>query len=309
MKVLIIGGTGLIGPSVMQELYAAFKNVQISTITRSGKSLFTEQSFKANRSDESQMAKILTEATPDILIDMIPFTAQDTTTTAKQILQTMPDLPVIAISSIDVYAAYAKLHRTEDINYQPCPITEDMALRQTLGAEGDKYDKLNVERIYQQTLKNVTIVRLPATYGWPDTSRIASHLDPMLAGEKSISMPKTLANWKFSRCLNKNAAHAIFKVVEANQKGHHTYNVAEKTPHTEQGWCQKIAHLCGWNGQIILSDDPGNAPDFKQDLYVSTKKIRTELSFSEKYDPDHGLADTIKLYAEKRFPTDYKQSY
>lgn len=309
MKVLIIGGTGLIGPSVMQELYAAFKNVQISTITRSGKSLFTEQSFKANRSDESQMAKILAETTPDILIDMIPFTAQDTTITAKQILQTMPDLPVIAISSIDVYAAYAKLHRTEDIDYQPCPITEDMALRQTLGAEGVKYNKLNVERIYQQTLKNVTILRLPATYGWPDTSRIAAHLDPMLAGEKSMSMPKTLANWKFSRCLNKNAAHAIFKVVEANQKGQHIYNVAEETLYTEHSWCQKIACLCGWNGQVILSDDPGNTPDFKQDLYVSTHKIRAELGFSEKYDPDHGLTDTIKLYAEKRFPTAYKQSY
>lgn len=309
MKALLIGGTGLVGPNVIQEISAGFAGAQISTITRSGKSLFAEASFKADRNDGEAFAAILAETKPDILIDMIPFTAQDAHTTANIVKKMMPTLPVIALSSIDIYAAYAKLHNTENIGYQNCPITETMTLRQKPGAEGAKYDKLNVEKIYRETLQNITILRLPATYGWPDTSRISSYLDPILADEKSITITKTMANWKFSRCLNKNAAHAIFKSIEASQLGLHIYNIAEEAPYSEREWCQKIARLCGWNGEIIIAGNDEDLIDFKQDFYVSSQKIRTELGFTEKYDPDAGLADTIRLYVQQRFQTPYKKSY
>lgn len=309
MKALIIGGTGLVGPNVIQEITAGFADAQISTITRSGKSLFAEHSFKADRNDCEQFTNILAQTKPDVLIDMIPFTAEDATTTANIVKKMVPTLPVIALSSIDIYAAYAKLHSTEDIDYQHCPITETMTLRQKLSVEGTKYDKLNVERIYCETLQNVTILRLPATYGWPDTSRITPYLDPMLAGEKSITITKTMADWKFSRCLNKNAAYAIFKTIAANQHGQHIYNTAEETTYSELEWCQKIARHCGWNGKIIIAAGTADPIDFKQDFHVSSQKIRTELGYTDKYDPNEGLADTIRLYAQKRFQIPYEKSY
>lgn len=309
MRVLIIGGTGLIGPSLIQEISAGFPKAQIFTVTRSGKSFFTEHSLKADRSQAAKMETVIKNVAPDILIDMVPFTAENAALTATQVRKINPDLPVIALSSIDVYAAYAKLHGTEEIDYQPCPINETMALRQNLGVEGKAYDKLDVERIYRETLENVTILRLPATYGWPDSSRIAHFLDPMLDRQRTITMSPKRANWKFSRCLNKNAAHAIFLSLEAEQKGLHIYNVAEETPHTEQDWCRKIAKYCCWYGKIGLIDDPAETLDFDQDFFVSTDKIRTELGYTEKYDPDEGLADTIRLYAHQRFQTPYKPSY
>lgn len=310
MKVLIIGGTGLIGPYVMQEIYSSFQAAEIITVTRNGRQYLTERTFKADRNDVAEMERIIKETSPDWIIDMIPFTLEDAQNISSLISRINLDMPIIAISSIDIYSAYAKIHGTEDVDYQQCPISEDMALRKTLGAEGKKYDKLNVERIYLETLPNVTILRLPATYGWPDRRRVDYYLDPMLNGEDEIKIPRQRAGWKFSRCLHKNAAYAILKVLEANQEGHHIYNVAEEEAYTDLEWCKKIAAVCGWQGRITVYDDNNlEDVDLKQDFYVSTKKIRDEIGFTEKYSPDEGLAEAIKLYAYNRFNTPYKQCY
>lgn len=309
MKILIIGGTGLVGPYLMHEIYSSLKGAEIFTVTRSGRKYLTENTFKADRSDTDEMENIIKDVSPDCVIDMIPFTVEDAHNTSSLICAFNPNISFIAISSIDIYSAYAKLHGTEDVSYQQCPIEENMTLRQTLGAEGEKYDKLNVERIYLETLPNVTILRLPATYGWPDKRRIDYYLDPMLDGDDEIEISSKRANWKFSRCLHKNAAYAIFKAIEAKQKGHHIYNVAEKTAYSELEWCQKIARLCGWQGHINISDNKIEKIDLDQNFYVSTKKIRDEIGFTEKYSPDEGLAEAIKLYAYNRFNTPYKQCY
>lgn len=308
MRISIIGGTGLVGPYLLQEIFANIDNAQISTLTRSGQPYFTETAFQGDRQNPAHLKHVLDKAAPDILIDMVPFTCGNAEITANIINNQNQSLPVIAISSIDVYAAYAKIHKTENVDYQNCPLTEDMTLREELGPEGESYNKLDVEKIYLDSLENVTLMRLPATYGWPDTRRIANYLDPMLAGQDQIEIPKQRAHWKFSRCLHKNAAYAIFMALQAAQTGQHIYNVAEAEALTEQEWCQKIAAFCGWQGQIKFSNDTEDV-DLKQDFYVSTQKIRDEIGFTEKYDPDEGLADTIKAYAYQKLPQPYKQSY
>ncbi len=309
MKILIIGGTGLVGPYLMQEIYFNIPSAQIATVTRSGKKYFTEESFKADRNDISEMGRIINDFYPDFLVDMIPFTKEDAQNTSLLINRYKPTLPLIAVSSIDIYSAYAKLHGTENVDYQQCPIDENMALRQTLGIEGRKYDKLNVEKVYLESLPNVTVLRFPATYGWPDTRRVNNYLDLMLDGASEIKISKQISNWRFSRCLHKNAAFAVFKAVQANQKGHHIYNVAEENACTELEWCKKIASACGWKGQITISDDMPVPYDSKQDFYVCTKKIRNELGFTEKYSVDEGLVETVKLYSQQHFAKPYRQCY
>lgn len=304
----MIGGTGLVGPYAMQEIFAGFKKAEITTITRSGQAYFTETAIKCDRNDNTQLQSILEQAKPDFLIDMIPFTVDDAKTTSSLIKKLDFNLPVIAISSIDIYSAYARIHGTENVGYQSCPIKEDMALREKLGAEGAVYNKLEIEKIYQDALPNITILRLPATYGWPDKRRIDYYLDPMLAGDEVIKIPRIRSKWKFSRCLHKNAAFAVFKALEANQIGHHIYNVAEETAYSDLEWCQKIAKYAGWNGEIIISDEAEDM-DLEQDFYVSTQKIRDEIGFTEKYCPDEGLAETIKLYSYEKQKKQYEQCY
>ncbi len=305
----MIGGTGLVGPYVMQEIFSELPDATVTTITRSGQKLFTESAHKFDRNDIAEFSCLLQSLEPNHIIDMIPFTVNDAHNTASTIANFNPNIPVVAISSIDIYSAYAKIHRTEDVPTQTCPITEDMTLRKELGVEGAAYDKLHVEKTYFEILPNVTILRFPATYGWPDTTRFNPYLELMLNGQQDIKLSPQKAGWKFSRCLHKNAAYAVLKALQHEPKGHNIYNVAEEIAHSEIDWCQKIASFCGWRGRILLDDELNDEVDFKQDFYVCSQKIRNELGFFEKYSPDDGLAEAIKLFAFEKLGRNYKKCY
>lgn len=308
MRVLIIGGTALIGPHVIRELFE--NNVHdVHTMNRSGKSYFCEQNHGADRRDLASLQKTISEVKPDVLIDMIPFTAED----AKHVVSTFSklslDIPIVAISSIDVYAAYACLHSTEKLPLQECPLDEGMDLREKLGPEGHDYDKIAVESIYNENLKNVCILRLPAIYGWPDCTRVSNYLDQMLDGSCDIHLEPHLSDWIFSRCFHKNAAHAIALSVSAQLSGKHTYNVADKEAFTENQWVQKIANICGWKGSIIESKERADTINWQQHFYVSSEKIRSELGYTDKYSTSEGLADTVAFHAYQRTGTRYQKYY
>jgi len=307
MKVLIIGGTALIGPHLMQELLTDGPH-HIATITRSGKSYFSETAFATDRKDETKLTEIINDFCPDCIVDMIPFTLQDARTFVSAYRASKSTAHVVAVSSMDIYAAYAKIHGTESIHYQVCPITEEMSLRTALGAEGEAYDKLNVEKTYRESLSNLTILRLPAIYGWPDTTRIDHYLQPMLDGVSEIRISKIRADWKFSRCLHKNAAYAISLCVLAGKAGQHVYNVAEQTAYSDKEWCEKIAALCGWTRHVVLSDEMDTV-DLKQNFWMSSDKIRQERNFVEKYDPDEGLKENILFFTYQYRGKNYKKYY
>lgn len=308
MKILILGGTGLVGPHILKEIFLTFPDAEVHTITRSGKPYYSEKAHTMDRHDTITLQKTISAVAPDIFIDMVSFTREEAETTSHIINKINPDIPCVVASSIDIYAAYAKIFATESLDYQPCPISEDMTLRQKLGMEGAIYDKLNVEKTYLATIKNVTILRFPALYGWPDTSRVSHYLDQMLDGKTDIKISPTRAKWKFSRCLHKNAAFAVVKVLQAASKGQEIYNVAEEVPFTELEWCKKISALCGWQGKFIITETY-EKDDLNQDFYVSTQKIRERLGFFEKYSPQEGLADTIAFHAYSRLNIPYKKCY
>ncbi len=310
LKIAIIGGTGLVGPHLVQEFIQDDLDHEIVLLNRSGRSNFCEKAIAVDRQDDVALEKALIDIQPYLVIDTIPFLAQDAIKTAS-ILQKLQSKPRVAIiSSIDIYAAYARLQGTEDIDIQPCPIREDMALRTTFGAEGEIYDKLGVEKAYKDTIENLLIFRIPATYGWPDTRRISPFFDQMLDGKKEITLGNIESNFKFSRCLNRNAAFAIFCGIKAQDVGQHIYNVAEEQTHTELEWCQKIASFAGYQGNILVRGEKEGAADLSQHFYVCTKKIREETAFHEKYDPDQGLIENMQLYGLYRYGyATYKQSY
>jgi len=304
-KILLIGGTSLIGPHLIKELLN--ENYTVATFTRGGKSFLTETSFQGDRNNTSDLDRVINDFSPEIIVDMIPFTKIQAIILSDLIKD--KNIPLVAISSADIYCAYAKLHQTEEIDYQLCPILETGNLRKKLGPEGKKYNKLAVENIYLNYLSNVIILRLPAVYGFPDTTRIDPYLLPMLQKQKEISISSYKINWKFSRALNKNCAYGIFLTIKHHRTGQHIYNIAEETTHTEVEWIRKIAKICGWKGTIKtqtgLSEDRG----YKQDLYISSRKIRVELDYYEKYNPDNGLEENVLMSAYQYLGKSYSKGY
>jgi len=313
VRILIIGGTALIGPHLVRELLLdqllpGKRNV-IHTLTRTGKTSFCETAHRADRSNKSALKGVIQTIKPDAVIDMIPFTRWDADVLVSALAELDLSIPVVAISSIDVYAAYAHLHQSEKIPFQQCPITETMPLRTKLGPEGPDYDKLAIESIYQKHIQNLCVLRLPAIYGWPDTTRVADYLEPMLNGESHIRLSEDKANWMFSRCLHKNAAYAIYLAVSARLTGQHFFNVGEEVVFTEREWIQKIAAHCGWSGELDESMSEASMVDWKQHFYVCTQRIRTELGYKEKYSIEEGLADTIAFHAYQRGGGAYEKYY
>lgn len=305
MRILLIGGTSLIGPHLIKELLK--ENYTVATFTRSGKNILTEDSYQGNRNNSNELDRIINDYNPEVIVDMIPFTKSQAVILADIIKSKA--ICLIALSSIDVYSAYAKLHKTEDVAYQNCPIMETDSLRNKLGIEGEKYDKLAVENIYLKNLSNVIILRFPAIYGMPDCTRINHYLIPMLQKKDEISISSYKRNWRFSRALNKNCAFGIFLAIKLHKTGQHIYNIAEETSYTEKEWISKIANFCGWKGTINtqsgLSEDSG----YKQGFYVSSQKIRDELGFYEKYNSDDGLEENVMFSAYQNLDKAYKKFY
>jgi len=304
----MIGGTALVGPHVIRELMTdAF--AEVWTLTRSGKAYYCEHALIGDRDDNEVLIDALQVARPDLVVDMIPFTVLNAEKLVAACQRIGLDPKVVAISSIDVYSAFGRLHQTEQAPYQTTPISEDMSLRKTYGPEGAAYDKIGVERVYREAFEDLVILRLPATYGWPDTTRVASYLDQMLDGKTKITMSEDSANFRFSRCLHKNAAFAVSLAARRHTVDTAIYNVAEPKAYTELEWAKKIGVHCSWGGEIIISPWEANVAKPRQQFEVNTNAIRRDLGFFEKYDPDEGLADTIAFHAYTRLGKQYAKYY
>jgi nucleoside-diphosphate-sugar epimerase len=153
-----------------------------------------------------------------------------------------------------------------------------------------------------------TILRIPATYGWPDNTRIDDYLLPMLSGADTIWLARGKAGWRFSRCLHKNAAFAAALAIEsASDERQRIYNVADAEADTEEEWIRRIGAVVGWHGDIREGADV--TEDFTQDFFVSSDLIRTELGFYEKYDPIEGLKENIFFSAYQQLDKPYQKTY
>ncbi len=301
MKVLVIGGTGLIGPHLVQALMSA--GVAVSTLTRTGRALFCETALRGNRRKRADIVAAIDAVKPDLLVDMIPFTLED-----AQILRDVikpSGLPLIALSSCDVYRAYGLLRGTEEGLSQACPLREEAGLRTAFGPEGAAYDKIGVEQVYM-ALDTVTILRMPIVYGWPDLTRVEPYLDQMLDGVEEITLSADRAALRLSRSLHKNAAHAVV-CAAAYMGSKRIYNVAEPKAFTEADWIKKIAAACGWTGELKITKWQPDVPSPRQQLYVNSDAIRKDLNFTEMYDPEDGFAEMVRFHAYQRLGKPYQK--
>jgi len=276
MEIAVIGGTGLMGPYLVSELKEA--GHEVTCLNRRGVSALSS-AMSCDRCDEEALRNVILHLDPDIVIDMIPYTRRDAEL-LKSILKAHPKVQLIAVSSIDVYLAYGRIHGTECGPYQPCPLREDAALRTKISFQGEHYDKLGVEEAYLQGIQNVSILRMPAIYGWPDRVRIEEYVKAAESG--GLRLNSRFARWGYSRASAQDCAHAIFLTI--GLKGKHLFNVGEEDLLTEENWCKEVWRAMGVFSEIIYDDDhpiPFNA-DIKQKWHVDTTKIRLELGYKEK---------------------------
>ncbi|MEM1111635.1 MAG: hypothetical protein AAGI11_06985 [Pseudomonadota bacterium] len=289
--IVLIGGTGLLGPSTVSELEDMGR--EVICVNRSGVNPSGGDAVRADRDSFDELKRVFGRFDSFTLIDMIPFTARQAALLTEALAGKQPAFT--AVSSIDVYQAYNVLHRHDESAHavQDTPLFEYSALRERLSFQGVAYDKLNVERIYSAYFNGVSALRLPAIYGLPDTSRVERYVEALRLSSH-VELNPGYAQWRFSRSLNTNCAYAIALAAASKRAG--VYNVAEEEHYTEAQWCSLIAQHMGIEPTIVL-DEAEPVPmgiDTRQHWIVDSAKIREELGFTEKYCIREGLQAAVE---------------
>ncbi|MCL4516256.1 MAG: NAD-dependent epimerase/dehydratase family protein [Firmicutes bacterium] len=188
MRVLVIGGTFFIGPGVVMRLEEMGHEV---TVFHRGKTSADlppgVKHLLGDRRDLEDFKGEFKRLSPDVVLDMFPFSEQD----ARTVMSAFKGIArrVVAISSQDVYRAFGLVQGIEFGPPDPVPLTENAPLRKTLypyralfqGGDrpypnrSDDYEKILVEQaVMGDPDLPGTVLRLPMVYTARGTARIGS---------------------------------------------------------------------------------------------------------------------------------------
>jgi nucleoside-diphosphate-sugar epimerase len=250
---------------------------------------------------------------PEVVVDVVLSSGRQ----ARQLMDTMRGIAgrVVALSSIDVYRAFAIVNGNDKGPLQQVPLTEDSELRSVapypperlkmvqavFSWVDEEYDKIPVERaVLAAPDLPGTVLRLPMVYGPGDPlHRFFSYLKRMDDGRRRIVFADDYAAWRTPRGCVDNVAAAIALAATSEGAAGRTYIVAEQPAFSELEWAKKIAEQAGWRGEFVVLrreqtpqhlQFPGNA---EQHGDASSARIRQELGFRDPVPLEEAIRRTI----------------
>jgi nucleoside-diphosphate-sugar epimerase len=308
VRILLLGGTNFIGPAVVERLRDLGHDV---TVFHRGRhengDLSGVAHIHGDRAALDAHAAEFRAAAPDVVIAMGLMFERD----AVAAVAAFRGLArrIVAISSIDVYRAYGRMHGSEPGPVEPMPLTEDSPLREKLfpyrgeraDAAMDDYDKILVEQaVMSDPELQGTVLRLPAVHGERDYQhRLFMEVARMDAGRPAIIVPEAQWSWRWPRGYAGNIADAIGLVATDSRAVGRVYHVAEETALPMADWIRRVADVTGWTGKIVAVPDDLLPPhlqpkgNFAQDIVVDSSRIRRELGYAERVLPGEGVRRAV----------------
>jgi nucleoside-diphosphate-sugar epimerase len=287
VRILVLGGTRFIGRALVMELLGCGHEVAVvhrgeheGELPAEVVHIHVERSQLPGRREE------LASFAADAAIDLSAMTAAD----AEALVGALdPSIPLVAASSCDVYRAFASLH--EDVVTDAVPLREDAPLRAGpppdrvvmpgWSYEADRYEKLDVERIYLE--RGATVCRLPVVYGEHDYKRREEFvLARVRAGRRRI--PVGAGNLLLSRGYAPEIARGLRLAVERPLQGE-VFNLAERETATVRLWMQEILVAAGHEAELVrvpeeqLPDDLGFTTEIPQPLLAASSKAAEVLGW------------------------------
>ncbi len=190
---------------------------------------------------------------------------------------------LVLISSCDVYRAYARFIRTEPGPPDPTPLTESSALRarrhpyRSRSANAREleywYDKIDAETaLTAAAASETTILRLAKVYG-PD-------------GDRELSTVYGYADhpdWRWTHIHVANLAAAIVRASLHPRAAGEVFNVGEAATPTMG---ERLAALPARPEARLIAGEY----DFRQDIAVSSAKLRDQLGFEDVVDETEAMS-------------------
>ena len=310
MQILVIGGTGFIGPPLIRQLVAAGHQVTALHRGRSVASLPAEvKIMRGNRHEVKSIAADFKRLAPDVVIDLICYTEAE----ATGLMQAFSGFAgrVVVVSSQDVYQAYGNLTGLEHHAPATTPLTEDAPLRESRypyrqfarwqDERNYHYDKILAEQaVMSDAGLPGTVLRMPCVYGPRDHKhRTFEYLKRMADGRGTILLGERRAAWRWTRGYVENVAQAIALAATDERAAGRVYNVGDPDALSELEWARQIADAAGWAGEFVIAPDdelPAHlrAPyDFAHQLDADTSRIRCDLGYTERIARRDALQQTV----------------
>jgi nucleoside-diphosphate-sugar epimerase len=308
MRVVVIGGTRFIGPLVVRRLSRMGHEV---TVFHRGQTESDElpevPHVHGDRQRLPDFSATFKQHAPDVVLDMLPMSEQD----AQLVMAAFRGVArrVVAISSMDVYRAFARFNRFESGALEPVPFGEDAPLRERLYPYRDKierlhdYEKILVERVVMSDANLPgTVLRLPFVYGPQDNQhRLFGYLKRMDDHRPAIILDDGIAPWRSTRGYVENVAAAIVLAATDQRAAGRIYNVGDAAPLSELEWVQAVGRAAGWTGHVTVVPRDRfpqhlawwEGAETNQDVVADTTRIRTELGYTEPVGPDEALRCTV----------------
>ncbi|HJQ24657.1 MAG TPA: NAD-dependent epimerase/dehydratase family protein [Blastocatellia bacterium] len=310
MQILVIGGTGFIGPRVIEQLASAGHDVAVLHRGRKAATLPAGvRTIRGDRHALQLMKNDLKRLAPDVVIDMICYNE----TEAADLVQAFSGLArrLVVASSQDVYRAYGCFIRLEEGMPATAPLTEDAPLRATrypyrqfaerLGQWVYDYDKILVEQLVTSDVQlPCTVLRLPCVYGPHDhQQRTFEYLKRMDDGREAILLDERRAAWRWTRGYVENVAAAIALAATDERAAGRTYNVGDPRAMSELEWARSIAEAADWKGEFVTAPDDALPPhlrtpyDYTHHVESDTGRIRRELDYTEPVARSAAMQQTV----------------
>jgi nucleoside-diphosphate-sugar epimerase len=296
----VFGGTRFIGRAIVEELAAAGHELLI--VHRGNlepDDMPPVRHLHAERMDMAAHRGELAAFKPDAAVDCRALTRAD----SEAILDALPrELPLVVISSVDVYRAFGALN--DDRETDPVPLDESSPVRpDRYPYRGkmpgmDDYDKLDVEDVYLAA--GATSVRLPMVYGPHDYQlREEFILRRVRAGRARI--PFGAGTWLACRAYVRDVARGVHLVLKTPAAGGQVLNLCEDTTYSMHMWSRMILDAAGSDAELVrvadgvLPDDLKPSGTMTQHILASAQKARSMLGWRTS-DPKDSLQTSVSWH-------------
>jgi UDP-glucose 4-epimerase len=283
MRVVIIGGTRFIGRRTTEALVR--RGDEVLVVHRGvaePQDWVPCRHLHIDRRQFSLVADQVRAFAPDAVVDTLAMTRTD----VDAVLPHLPEVPLVLLSSMDVYRAY-ELALAGQAGI-PVPLDEDSPLREGRyphrgtdpGLEGydldmDNYDKLDVEPLYLQ--RGAIVLRLGMVYGEGDVQQREEFILRRVRGGRR-RIPIGEGTWRWTRIYVGDVARAVLAALDTPEATGQVFNVGESTTPTMREWVDQILAAANHDAELVtvpadvLPSDLIMTGRVPQDLLASSGK-------------------------------------